>query len=163
MLQAEKELVKAQTQKTTAEANKIKGVDTEEAQARIKDLTQGIKNKEAVERLTRVQTQIEEINLLIQEGSHEDVISTIRYTSRIAKKQLGLLKNEKKISDETWKLKIGLVEGELIGLGIANELGIMKTELTQQQTEQVIQNVAQGWSRSSNKGRIRRRRQSTRY
>jgi DNA-binding FrmR family transcriptional regulator len=129
MLNAQKDLMKAQTDKTKAEKDKISGVDTAEAQTRIQSLTQGIKNQKATERLTRIQGDIGEIETLVQEGSYEDVINTIRYTAGQAEKTLGIMSNDKEISDATKKNKIDLVEGELIGLGIANELKRVQTRI----------------------------------
>ncbi len=85
---------------------------------------------------------------MIKEDSYEDVLST-RYTARIAKKQLGILKNEKEISDQTVDEKIKLVEGELIGLGLANELRRVQTELTSQQIEKITTDIAQAWKKLS--------------
>lgn len=145
MLGAQKALIEAQTEKTQAEAGKIKGVDTEEAQTRIASLTQGIQNQKAAERLTKIQGNIAEIEELIQTGSYEDVISTIHYTARQAHQTLGILTNEREISDATKDEKVHLVEGELIGLGLANELKRAGIALTEEQTKKVTADVAQGW------------------
>ena len=58
---------------------------------------------------------------------------------------MNLLKNEQKISDSTVQEKIGMVQGELIGLGLANEAKRAGIELTEEQTKATIANVQQGW------------------
>jgi hypothetical protein len=145
MLDAQKNLMEAQTNKTKAEANKISGIDTEEAQTRIQSLTQGIKNQKAAERLTRIQGNIGEIEEDIKAGSYEDVLSTIKYTAGQAEKTLGIMSNDKEISDKTKRNKIDIVEGELIGLGIANELKRAQTDLTNEQIKKTVADVSQGW------------------
>ena len=101
----------------------------------------------AQEKLTKVQTLLEEIESDIKTESYEDVLNTIRYTSRQAKKQLGIISNEKDISDATVKEKIKTVEAILIGLGLANELKKVQKDLTEEQITQIQQNVAQGWKK----------------
>ena len=82
LLNEQRKLIEAQTEKTEAEAEKTAGVDTDEAKTRIESLSQGIKNQKAVERLNNVQGNIAEIEQEIKEGSYEDVISTMKYTAR---------------------------------------------------------------------------------
>ena len=131
LLPQQKDLLEAQTDKTKAEADKTKGVDTAEAETRILSLAQGIKNQKAQQRLTRIQGNLAEIEEDIKLGSYEDVLSTIKHTAGQAEKTLGIMSNDKEISDATKQDKIDLVEGELIGLGIANELKRAQTDLTE--------------------------------
>ena len=58
LLDAQRKLKEAQANKANTEAEKLKGVDTQEAQTRIASLTQGISNQKAVQALTQVQTGI---------------------------------------------------------------------------------------------------------
>lgn len=145
MIEAQKKLMEAQANKAEAEAEKIAGADTEESRKRIESLTQGIENQKAIEKMTRIQTGVEEVELLIKEGSYKDVIETIGYTARQAEKQLGILSNENEISDKTKDEKIKLVQGELIGLGLANEMKKEGIKLTEEQIKKTVADVAQGW------------------
>lgn len=145
MINAQRNLIQAQTEKTQAEAKKISGVDTSEAETRIASLTQGIQNQKAQERLTTIQGNIAEIEQDLDTETYEDVAATIRYTARRSLKELGILSNEKDISDATVKEKIGIVQGELLGLGLANELKREQIDLTAEQTKKVVADIAQGW------------------
>lgn len=149
MLKAQQALLEAQTAKTKAETTKIEGVDTKEAETRIESLAQGITNQKAAARLTGLQGDIAEIEAMIKTESYQDVLSTIRYTARQAGQQLGILENTREISDATKDEKIKIVEGELIGLGLANELKRVQKDLTEEQIKQTVANVAQGWKQLS--------------
>jgi hypothetical protein len=63
LLNAQVKNVEAQTNKTNVEADKLAGVDTEEAQARILNLTQGVSNMKAQESLLKVQEDLEKWNV----------------------------------------------------------------------------------------------------
>lgn len=145
MIQAQRNLIEAQTEKTKAEAEKIAGVDTAKTTAETASLTQGIENQKAQARLTTIQGNLAEIEESLRTDTYEDTAETIRYTARKAEKELGILSNEKEISDQVKDEKIAIVQGELIGLGLANELKREQITLTDEQTKKVIADVAQGW------------------
>lgn len=145
MIQAQKKLMEAQTEKTEAEAKKIAGVDTTEAETRVQSLTQGIQNQQAVERLNKIQANIAEIEQDMKGDSYEDVLSGIRYAAKKAEQELGIVKNEKTMSDELLDEKIAIVQGELLGLGLSNEIKKMGIKQTEQQIKASVAQVAQGW------------------
>lgn len=147
MIQAQRNLIEAQTEKTKAEATKISGVDTTETETRIESLTQGIENQKAQARLTTIQGNLAEIQQDLNTENYDDISAMIRTTARQAEKQLGILANEKEISDQVKDEKIALVEGELIGLGLANEMKREQIQLTTEQTKKVVADVAQGWKK----------------
>lgn len=147
LLNSQRSLIEAQTQKTKAEAEKIAGVDTAEAEKRIESLTQGIENQKAVERLNQIQGNIAEIEEMIKEEGYESILSTIKYTARISEKQLEALELNNEITRETKENKIAIVEGELIGLNVTNELKKSQIKLTEEQTKQTIASVSQGWKK----------------
>ena len=73
---AQVELMKAQAEKAKAEADSIRGVEgtkgateIKEGQTRIESLTQGINNQRAVEQLTRAETELKEIDGMVQGGT----------------------------------------------------------------------------------------------
>lgn len=145
LLQAQRALIEAQTDKTKVEAEKIGGVDTKEAATRIESLTQGITNQKANARLTDLQGDIAEIEGMIKTGSAEDVMATIRYTSRKTMQELQALEMNNEITTATKEDKIAIVQGELIGLGLANEMKKVGIEQTEQQIKESVARVSQGW------------------
>lgn len=149
LARAQQGLIEAQTRNIEADTTKKTGVDTKEAETRIESLTAGIENTKAATRLTALQGDIKEIETMMQGETYEDVVTQIRYSARKAGIELALLKNEKTISDKTINEKVGLVQGELIGLGLANELKRTQIKLTEEQTKKVVADVAQGWKNLS--------------
>ena len=65
---------------------------------RIKDLAQGIGNKQAAARLTGLQSDMQEIENMIAQGTMQDAMDTIRYVARKAGQELTILENNKEIS-----------------------------------------------------------------
>ena len=145
MLQAQKRLIEAQANKTEVEAKKIGGVDTEEAETRIKSLTQGIENQKAVQQLTQIETDIAEIEKNMKDDSYEDTLASIRIAAKVAERNFQLMSNELKISDETLNAKIAIVQGELIGIGIENRLKEAQIKKTDQEIKASIASISQGW------------------
>lgn len=147
MMQAQRDLIQAQTRKTQVETENIgeEGIDTRLKESNIANIAQGIKTEQAKQAMLKVQTGIAEIEQDLKSESYEDTLNTIKYQARIANKQLGLLENEKEISDETKKNKISIVEGELIGLGLANEMKKAGIQLTEEQIKKTRADIAQGW------------------
>jgi len=145
MIQAQRQLIEAQTQKTVAETSKIGGVDTKLGETQIQSLTQGIQNQKAVERLTQIQGNIAGIEQELKTDSYEDVLNTIRYTWRKTVREIEGLTIGNEINEATKDEKIKMVEGELVGLGLANELKREQIQMTDQQTKKMVQDIAQGW------------------
>lgn len=112
---------------------------------RIKDIAQGIGNKQAAARLTGLQADLAEVELMIEQGTAQDAQDTIRYIARKMGQELTILENNKEISEATKDEKIKMVEAELVGLGLANELKQLDQTLTKEQINKVRADVAQGW------------------
>lgn len=146
MMDAQRRLIEAQTQNVQADTAKKTGVDTQEVEMRIKDIAQGIGNKQAAARLTGLQADLAEVELMIEQGTAQDAQDTIRYIARKMGQELTILENNKEISEATKDEKIKMIEGELVGLGLANELKQLDQTLTKEQTKKVVADVAQGWA-----------------
>lgn len=138
MLEAQKSLIQAQTEKTIAEKKKLEGVDTFESGARTTSLLQGVENAKAQKILTEAQTMLTNEN-------YQGAIS-----------QVQMLRNDAQISENTITDKIRIIREEAIGKKLDNLLTTEKTKLTQEQTEEVkqkiksmIAGVEQGWEKLS--------------
>ena len=112
-------------------------------------MTQGISNQKAVQALTQVQTRIQSIEAELKTETYEDVKSTINYTARKTLSELMILQSQESVAQATIDEKVAIVEGELIGLGLANELKKSQIELTEEQTKKTVADVAQGWKQLS--------------
>lgn len=121
LMGAQKALLEAQTEKTKAEAVKTAGVDTQ---------------------LTNQQYRL--ANIAAQLGAE-----TYEATYQKLMDEAKIIHNEAEISGATKDEQIEIKEGELVGLGLANELkkvGITKTE---QEIKTMVEQVAQRWAELS--------------
>lgn len=128
MLGAQKALIEAQTAKTTAEATKIAGVDTQSAE---QDL-----------RLKTMQTDM-------YSNTYAETYAKIKGEAGKAAAEAGIKEQEWMILNDTREERIKLIQGELIGLGLVNELRKEQIELTQEQIKQTVENISQRWEELS--------------
>lgn len=110
-------LMDSQAKKNEVEASKIGGVDTKLGETQIQTLTQGIENAKAVERLTRIQGDIADMDAGIIGSTLQDKINYIRHESvrmgGMAKSALSI----GKVDESTIKQKIDLIEREIANKG----------------------------------------------
>lgn len=145
--QAQLELIKAQTRKTEAEANKTSGVDTEEAQTRIKSLTQGITNQQAVEALTKVETQLKELDKTYAGATLADRLDQVEYQTQRALTELQNAQNTTYINKATRDSQIQIVRQTAIGAVLRNTLTVAETENVRQKTAESKQAIEESKSR----------------
>ena len=117
MAKAQIQLMQAQTEKTRAEAAKTAGVDTY---------------------LTNQQARMTNIQANLAAESYEETYERIINEAKI-------VANEAEISGATKDEEIAIMEGELIGLGIANEAKKAGIKLTEEQIKQTSAEVKQAW------------------
>lgn len=133
LLEAQRENIEADTNLKNVDANKRAGVDTQEAQTRIADLTQGIKNKEAVEELTKVQTEIARTDLGFNKASYDDRLEYINEQAR----------------EMTGRATQALVQGNLDTYARETRLNTIKAEYVGRLLENGILTLQQGAIRQS--------------
>lgn len=75
MTMAQIELAKSQANKNNVEAAKTAGVDTQLTGTQIQSLTQGIQNQKAIEKLTKIQTDLSELDKAYKEATLEQSIA----------------------------------------------------------------------------------------
>ena len=95
--------------------------------------------------MSRIQGNIAEIEEDLKTESYEDVLTSIRYAAKKVEKEIEQLAISNEISYKTKLDKIDIVHGELIGLGLANELKRSNINLTEEQIKKTVQDVKQGW------------------
>ena len=124
LMGAQKKLLEAQTAKAEAEAAKTAGVDTGAVAAGTK--------------LTQVQTELAEIEKNMNSGTYESRKAAIEAAA--AKAQ-----TEAEVAGATKGDRIDIVQGELIGLTLANELKRTQTGVAEEQIKKIIAEVKMGW------------------
>ncbi|AXH73066.1 MAG: DNA pilot protein [Microviridae sp.] len=159
LLGQQMELIKAQTNKTNAEAENLRGADRTKTQTETASLLQGINNQKAQQVLTEVQSNIAKLDERIKGDSIEEATNYIRGMREYQVKQIESLGYQNAIDKATVQNKISQVEAELAGSLVRNELAKAQIINTQQSTEEskakinkMIQDVAQGWQTLNNEG-----------
>lgn len=146
-LQAQIENTKADTQLKLAEANKTEGVDTQEAKARINDLTQGVENKQAQQALTKVQTAWQEFEMKEAQMSQEDRLNQIEWLAKKSMHELNIASNEAYMSNATKDDKIDIIRQQVIGAQLSNEALSAGINLTKAQITKISETITQEWAR----------------
>jgi hypothetical protein len=144
------DLNKAQAEKLRADAEKTKGVDTAETIAKTNSLTQGIENQKAEETLTKLQSNWQEVENHIKTESAENSIDIIEYTAEQSYEKLGIMRNEKIISNETYKDKIKIVQENAINANLQNVLTRSQINLNEEKVNQITQKILQDWQSLDN-------------
>lgn len=143
--EAQIELMKAQAEKATAEANKTKGVDTKLGETQIESLTQGIENQKAVEELTKIQSRLSNLELNLKEDSYTDTLENIRYTAYKIEEEFRNIRYERILSGETLATKIKIAEADLINKGLEGELMRTNKNLGEAKIKEISASISQKW------------------
>ena len=121
LMAAQRDLLKAQTIKTEEKAKNVAGVDRE------------LKNQQG-----RLATIAANLGSETYEETYQKIID-----------QAKIIHNEAEISGATKDEVIEIKEGELVGLGLANELKRVGIQKTEQEIETMIEQVSQRWKELS--------------
>lgn len=103
---AQIELMRAQTKKLEAEANKTAGVDTDLGNTQIESLTQGIKNQQAQKIATDIENDIKRLEWRIKDATAEDVTRSIVNNAEQTFYELSMMKRLDKFEEETYRTKV---------------------------------------------------------
>lgn len=145
LLKAQKENIEADTQLKQADAEKTSGVDTGLARTQIMQLTAGVDNIRAETALKQVQTTIGNIEASIKGRTEEDAVRAVGWAAEKTMQEMESLRFQNNITDETWKVKVGIIKTELIHLLLSNQQIAAQTTLTETQTRQVANSIYQKW------------------
>lgn len=144
---AQLELIKAQAEKTRAEAENIAGVERENVATQTKDLLQGIENKKAQEVFTNIQNEISKVDAQIKNDTYEEQVEYIRGLTSYQGQQINQLRYSNAIDKATINEKVQTIKAELSGIILKNQLTKAQTDNTIQATEESINRVEQAWKK----------------
>lgn len=152
LMAANLELIKAQTQKTQAEATKTAGVDTSLGETQIKSLTQGIANQQAAEAFTKIQTELGEIQRTVQGKTMEDAVKLIQSAADKMTDEARSIGLRNQVDQNTVEEKIKMIRAELAGVYLGNilteaqgEESKSRTQLNTAQVKKWQEEILQGW------------------
>lgn len=147
LLKAQEENIKAQTNKTNVEADVIGGVQKEKTVAETENLMQGLDNLKMEYEAKRLMIAMQNIENYEKQASQEDRLDYIEMQAKIAAKQLDILRNEGKISDDTVQSKIEIVKQEAAGAILRNELTKANIRATNEEINKWKVELQQGWKK----------------
>ena len=143
---AQVEMLKSQAEKNIADAEKTKGVDTDEGKARIENLQQGVKTAKAQEAWLKVETDLKAIEQYEKIASQEDRLDYIKYYTKQALHNASIAENEEWLSSETKKNKRDIIRANAIQGFLQNELTKETLQKLKKKLEKLqIELTKNGW------------------
>lgn len=140
-LAADVALKKALADKAQAEADKTRGVDTQQAETSVQKMLAEIKSQEAQQALMKAHTEGQEISNLIQGESMEEQIQTLKYTAKRIEYEAGKAKNDKSVSDATVNDAISKIKAETAIKWLETNLIKADTKLSQEQAKKAAAEI----------------------
>lgn len=152
MMKAQKENIEADTKQKEAEAAATSGVRTEEGQARIAMLQQGVKNEAVKEQILKVEQTLKEIDQFEQNASQSDRLDYITYNTEKARKEMQMAQTQEYVTRATRDEQVRIIEETAVGAVLRNALTEAQTEATktgmsvdQQKIKESVNKIMQGW------------------
>lgn len=167
-MEAQNALLKAQAKKTDVEADKLAGVDTEEAKTRIAAGLQGIEESKSRINVQKLDAKLKEIEAAYQGRTLEDRIELLDYDVKIAFTELELIRNQAFVSRNTMNEQVTLIKNQVVQ-SIANILNTRAStanlkadtalkgeqrQLTMELAQKAVNDVMQGWDSLSNENKM---------
>ena len=144
-LQAEAniELMKSQAEKNKAEAEKIKGVDTEQARTNISSMLQDINNKKALEIGQRIENEIQATEERLRGKTLEEQLDVLQWTSKKLEKEVDILNSEDYVSYNTRELRVKAVKQDLANAYVHQKLMESNIEVNSETIKKFIKELEQ--------------------
>lgn len=145
-------LLDAQADKAQADADKARGVDTENVRkdtdlkgTQIENLTQGIENQKAQKTLTSAQTNIAELEGEYLKESMNYRLDMVAQEANIALGKAESALAQGNVDEETVWEKIQILKNQAISSALQITAQKAEIKLTQEQTWKIAQDVTQKW------------------
>lgn len=136
--------MKAQTENIEADTKK-KEVEVPNIQTQTQSLAQGIKNQQASEQLTQVQTRLGQIEEKFGNASLNDRIQAVYYNARQGLETLNSLYYQNQVDKATVDEKISILEWQALQAQVQVALTEMNIKKTEAEIEEIVNKIAQGW------------------
>lgn len=131
LVQAQVENLKAQTQKTEVEAEKIAGVDTEKTTAETG--------------LTNIQAELQRINAEVAGRTKEQAISYIKDNADKMLAETVQAQIKQTIDERTYNDRVNQIKQESIGAMLENQLRDTNIRLNEERIKEIAENIVQRW------------------
>lgn len=141
MQAAQIENIKANTQKTKAETENVAPTG-EQIKMQTKSLAQGITNQQAAAELMELDAQFNSVRNKIANETMNDQIATVKYMMQQAHERIGIMQNEKKITDAEAKWKDQEIRYKLANMTIDTWLKGEQGKAAQQSVRESVERVS---------------------
>jgi len=131
---AEIELAKSQAKKNEAEAEKIKGVDTEESKQRIQESAQRIENLIQNAKTDREKELLQRSQRYVADREYDKLVE-----------EINILADDRFISNNTRQERINIITNEAIQSELNHALTEAQTDLTKEQEKKAWHEIRQKW------------------
>lgn len=135
LMNAQKENIEADTKLKEANAMKTSGVDTQEAETRIKSLMTGIDTEKGKQAIMSVEERLKKIEESFQNKTFQDRQDFISWQTAKALEELEIASWERYIAKPLASSKMEIVRQEAIGAALKNDLTSAQTDATKQGIE----------------------------
>lgn len=156
LLEAQKEVMASQADLNRAHADKTRGIDTREGEARISEidermnkLFQETENLRQDHTIKKLQITMQNIENFEKQASQENRLNYIMQQAKTAALQVRIMENETNIREATTQDAINKIKEDAIGAALRNELTKAQSTLTAEETRKVSAQIAQEWTRIS--------------
>lgn len=146
MMQAQIELMKAQTVKTKVEATKTGGIDTELVKSQIQQIAAGITNTEAQTAILQIDKDLKEMDKQIKGRTIEDAIDIITAEAGMATFETLRLQRKNQIEEATKESTIMQIQAQAVGALLSNSLTQANINVAESQIKKIAADIAQGWA-----------------
>lgn len=140
LLRAQRENIEADTANKKADIP-VKAATVPKITAETASITQGIQNQKAQETLTRLETELKDLQKRLQTSTFHDQEQQVHWQMEKTYKELEILRNEKLLSDEQFKDKVSLLRNQAVGQHLDNLL----TQAQTNHEKQLIENAKIAW------------------
>ena len=134
---AEIDLIQAEAENKKADTENKRGIEREEANARIDNLTQGVSNMKTEQAFTEIQTTLKHLEYQAESETYDDRIKQVKNAAKQSNYELNIAKNDSSLSDELYDEKVSLVEQELTNSILQSKQIKANINLTKEQTRKI--------------------------
>lgn len=147
---AQIENIKANTEKTKVETAKTAGVDTALTKTQTESLAQGIQNSKAQEALTRIDTELRQVQASVARQTINDAMQAIENTASKGQAEITQLQMQNQLDFTQMDDKIKLLRAQAVGALLHNAYTQAQIKKTDAEITKIANDIMLGWETLTN-------------
>lgn len=152
MMQAQRQLIEAQTENVKADTAKKTGIETRKGEAEIQSIGADIDNKIIQGRILKLEEQLQTAATKIAEGTIEEHIRIISQTAAKLDAEVTMAEAQNFIDQATKEAKVAKIVTDAVTATVQQQLLRSNIEVNAAEIRKMVADVAQGWENLSQKG-----------